>query len=203
MEPEEIPRSSSDDANQGERRDPDPASGDKARDRRAFLLRLATLSFLTAGVIKEIAPSAAAEKKHHSPPPPYPICGEPHDPGYAEDFDCGANSDPDSDCGLRSDNPLGGAHQDYDCTNQTVGPLLDDADNDCGRPGGAWTPYWADNDCPLTGTDQDCDLAGGAGFNWEDNDCSPPGTAGSDQGYCPTLDWFYDDDSGTPRPPLP
>ncbi len=172
-------------------------------DRRKALLRLTTLSFLTGGMLKSMASDAHSEIKHKDPPPPPLSCGEPHAPGYAEDTYCQANVDPDSDCGLQSDNPLGGAHQDFDCTAATIGPLLDGQDNDCARGGGSWTTSWSDNDCPLTGTDQDCDVSAGGG-NWVDNDCTPPNTEGADQGYCSPgwLDSIYDDNSGTILPPL-
>ncbi len=171
----------------------DPKSDDaaQARSRRAFL-RIAGLTFLTAGFANAMSPVT-----------PRAGCGSPHGSGvgYTED------NDPknDQDCGLVTSNPRfggrgGAAYHDNDCGKTT--PATEGQDNDCGK-----LKEWAlgghkDSDCGLKkadGTytsDQDCNVDTGAIPNggWEDHDCGKKATNGEPASVHKDSNDGYDDD---------
>jgi hypothetical protein len=126
---------------------PQPEGAPKQQNRRAFIARIASMTFLTAAVAKlGVTPV-------HAMPDPVPIdpyCGKPDpDGGVYDDRDCGGQgSNGDQDCG--KSNGLF-THEDNDC----VVSGGDGADNDCGKAQFFETVH-QDNDCSEGAADQDC-----------------------------------------------
>ena len=198
--------------------------GEPTRDRRDFLRRLGTMTFLTAAVLRGAVPAASAsptdgecgtvsigqvvykDEDCSAANPPDLDCGLFNGTGWQrhEDKGCMAKPHSDSDCGKLATEQ--GRHKDNCCgnvfaTNEAF------ADEDCNGLLPTEPGVHQDNDCLVGGeyADVDCGYATGTGAErHRDDDCTEGGTyaSGHDNdcglwGASPTGGYHQDNDCQT------
>lgn len=162
--------------------EPEGAQESRPSDRRDFLRRLATMSFLTAAVLRGAMPAPAAQDDA--------VCGSIQTGQIVhKDVDCVGSTvesgTQDLDCGLFNGQEWA-RHKDNDCLSNT---LAEDPgagtykDNDCGKSSGGTSPFYtshSDNACqpatsvnPASPADFDCGLLTGTWGCHYDADCQP------------------------------
>lgn len=153
---------------------PDPSGSDQppARDvleRRALLRRLASMTLLTAGLLKFAAPAQGLQTGGQQDPTCFVLQ---QDGSRSADEDCGTAADPiDNDCGKGPVAvPAGGRHSDNNCK-----PSSAAGDADCAKSvSGGWQVH-SDNHCKPGSFDASCGKAtmSSSSEAGKDNDCGP------------------------------